>query len=185
MRYDRNLTEIMKLKQILFTTFLLFACVAVTAAPMPDPNIGVKGYFATDKAQRGRTVQAAVVIDIPSGYHINSSRPLESYLIATSLKVDGPSGVRIGPSLYPRAALRKFKFSKKQLSVYEGRAVVRLNVTVPANYSGGSIELKAHLRLQSCNDEVCFPPKTYNEDMRIDVVGANDRVQRVNGWVFR
>src|SRR5438067_7643455 len=167
---------------LLAITIALFVH-AVAAAQAP--NIGVKGYFATDKAQRGRIVQAAVVIDIPSGYHINSSRPLESYLIATSLKVDGPSGVRIGPSLYPRAALRKFKFSKKQLSVYEGRAVPRFSVTVPANYSGGSIELKAHLRLQSCNDEVCFPPKTYNEDMRIDVVGANDRVQRVNGWVFR
>jgi hypothetical protein len=175
----------MKITKILFAAVLLLACATINAAPAPDPNIGVKGYFATDKAQRGRVVQAAVVIDIPSGYHINSSRPLESYLIATSLKVEGPSGVRIGPSLYPRAALRKFKFSQKQLSVYEGRAVVRFSVTVPANYSGGSIELKAHLRLQSCNDEVCFPPKTYNEDMSISVVGANERVGRVNGWVFR
>jgi DsbC/DsbD-like thiol-disulfide interchange protein len=175
----------MKIIKIALTPVLLLASVSMAASPAPDPNIGVKGYFATDKAQRGRVVQAAVVIDIPSGYHINSSRPLESYLIATSLKVDGPSGVRIGPSLYPRAALRKFKFSKKQLSVYEGRAVLRFNVTVPANYSGGSIELKAHLRLQSCNDEVCFPPKTFNEDMSISVVGANERVQRVNGWVFR
>ena len=46
------------------------------AAPSPEPNIGVAGYFATDKAQRGRALQAAIVIDIPSGYHINSSRPL-------------------------------------------------------------------------------------------------------------
>jgi len=175
----------MKNAKIALTAVLFLACVTAAAAPAPDPNIVVRGYFATDKAQRGRVVQAAVVIDIPSGYHINSSRPLESYLIATSLKVDGPSGVRIGPTLYPRAALRKFKFSKKPLSVYEGRAVLRFNVTVPANYSGGSIELKAHLRLQSCNDEVCFPPKTYNEDLRIDVVNANQKVQRANGWVFR
>lgn len=174
-----------KATKIALTALLLFACASINAAPTPDPNIGVKGYFATDKAPRARTVQAAVVVDIPSGYHINSSRPLESYLIATSLKVDGPSGVRIGPSLYPRASLRKFKFSKKQLSVYEGRAVLRFNVIVPANYSSGSIELKAHLRLQSCNDEVCFPPKTYNEELHIDVVGANERVKRVNGWVFR
>src|SRR5438105_10384359 len=115
---------------LLAITIALFVH-AVAAAQAP--NIGVNGYFATDKAQRSRVVQAAVVIDIPSGYHINSSRPLESYLIATSLKVDGPSGIRIGPTLYPRAALRKFKFSKKPLSVYEGRAALRFNVTVPAN----------------------------------------------------
>ena len=33
------------------------------AAPAPDPNIGVKGYYSNDKAQRGRTVQAAIVME--------------------------------------------------------------------------------------------------------------------------
>ena len=37
------------------------------AAPAPDPNISVVGYFGTDKAQRGRPLQAAIVIDVPSG----------------------------------------------------------------------------------------------------------------------
>jgi DsbC/DsbD-like thiol-disulfide interchange protein len=155
------------------------------AAPAPEPNISVVGYFGTDKAQRGRVVQTSIVIDIPSGYHINSSRPLESYLIATQLKVDAPSGVRVGPISYPAPLLRSFKFSQKKLSVYEGQARVRFSVTVPANYSGNSLELKARLRLQSCNDEVCFPPKTYDKSLKIDVVGANERVRSTNGWAFR
>ena len=166
---------------LLAITIALFVH-AVAAAQAP--NIGVNGYFATDKAQKGRAVQAAVVIDIPSGYHINSSRPLESFLIPTSLKVEASSGVRVGAVMYPRAALRKFKFSQKQLSVYENKVILRFNVTVPANYSGGSIDLKARLRLQSCNDEVCFPPKNFDQNMRIEVTGANDRIKRVNGWVF-
>jgi DsbC/DsbD-like thiol-disulfide interchange protein len=155
------------------------------AAPAPEPNISVVGYFATDKAQRGRTLQTAIVIDIPNGYHINSNRPLESYLIATQLKVDAPNGVRVGPVLYPRPLLQSFKFSKKKLSVYEKQTRLKFTLTVPANYSGGSIEVKTTVRLQSCNDEVCFPPKTYNQNMRINVVNANDTVQRVNGWAFR
>lgn len=154
-------------------------------APAPEPNISVVGYFATDKAQRGRILQGAIVIDIPSGYHINSSRPLESYLIATQLKVDAPNGVRVGAISYPRPSLQSFKFSKKKLSVYQGQARLKFSMTVPANYSGGTIELRAKVRLQSCNDEVCFPPKTYDQNMRIAVVGINDRVQRVNGWAFR
>src|SRR5437763_12372864 len=156
---------------------------AIQASPTPEPNIGVNGYFANDKAQKGRIVQAAVVIDIPSGYHINSSRPLESFLIPTSLKVEAPGGVRIGAVMYPRAALRKFKFSQKQLSVYENKVILRFNIMVPANYSGGAVDLKAHLRLQSCNDEVCFPPRNFDQNMRIDVIGTNDRTKRVNGWV--
>ena len=163
---------------------ITIALIVQASAAAQAPNIGVNGYFANDKAQKGRAVQAAVVIDIPSGYHINSSRPLESFLIPTSLKVDASSGIRVGAVMYPRAALRKFKFSQKQLSVYQNKVILRFNVTVPANYSGGSVDLKAHLRLQSCNDEVCFPPKNFDQNMRIDVAGANDRVKRVNGWVF-
>ena len=153
-------------------------------APAPEPNIGVAGYYATNNAQRGRAIQAAFVIDIPSGYHINSSRPLESYLIATQLKIDASNGVRVGAIAYPAAKMRTFKFSKKSLSVYENKAILRFTVNVPADYQGNDLVLKAHLRYQSCNDEVCFPPKNQDVNMGIDVVGANDRVQRTNGWVF-
>lgn len=176
-------TKLIRTMAILLTVFFS-APVGFHAAPTPEPNIGVAGYYATNKAQRGKTVQAAIVIDIPQGYHINSSRPLESYLIPTQLKVDVSNGARVGVIAYPRAAMRTFKFSKKSLSVYENKAIVRFTVTLPANYQGNELVLKAHLRYQSCNDEVCFPPKTQNVDMGIGVVGPTDRVQRANGWVF-
>ena len=156
-----------------------------TGAPAPEPNISVVGYFSSDKAQRGRPVRVAIVIDIPSGYHINSNRPLESYLIATSVKVEPENGLRAGVISYPRPLLRTFQFSKKQLSVYEGQARLKFNVTVPANYADDSAKVKARVRLQSCNDEVCFPPKSYDVNLKIDVVGANERVRAINGWAFK
>lgn len=154
------------------------------AAPAPEPNIGVNSYFASDRAQRGRTIQAAVVMDIPAGYHVNSNRPMSKYSIPTVLKVEASNGVTVSPVIYPRAIVRKLKASNNEpLAVYEGRAILRFNLNVSANYQG-SVSLKLHLRYQSCNDEVCFPPKTEEMNMGIDVVGPNDRVQRTNGWVF-
>jgi hypothetical protein len=157
----------------------------IASAPAPEPNIGVNGYYANDKAQRGRTIQAAIVMEIPSGYHVNSNRPLNKYSIPTALKIESPRGVTIGPVIYPRAIVRKLKaVNNEPLAVYERRAILRFNVAVPANYKGGEVVLKARLRYQSCNDEVCFPPKNHDVDLGIGVVGANDRVQRANGWVF-
>ena len=171
------------------TTSLLATLVTVqptrALSPAPEPNISVVGYFSADKAQRGRPVRVAIVIDIPSGYHINSNRPLETYLIATSVKVDPPDGVRAGPVSYPRPLLRRFKFSSKQLSVYEGQVRLKFTVTVPADYSDDSARIKARVRLQSCNDEVCFPPKNQDVNLKIDVVGANERVRPTNGWAFK
>lgn len=175
--------------QVIIVIFLI-ALIAVPttfrAAPLPEPNIGVNGYYANDKAQRGRTLQAAIVMDIPAGYHVNASRPLSKYAIPTTLKIDAPRGVVIGPLIYPRAIVRRLKaVNNEPLAVYEGRAILRFSVTVPANYQGGELVLKARLRYQSCNNEVCFPPKNQDVDLGIGVVGPNDRVQRANGWVFR
>jgi DsbC/DsbD-like thiol-disulfide interchange protein len=169
--------------------FLSIALVAFPhtfiAAPSPEPNIEVKGYYANDKAPRGRVVRAAIVMEIPSGYHVNANRPLGKYAIPTTLKIDAPRGVTVGPISFPRAIVRKLKATNNEsLAVYEGRAILRFNVTVPANYGDGWLNLKARLRYQSCNDEVCFPPKNVDQDLGIGIVAATERVKNVNGWVF-
>ena len=147
-------------------------------------NIGVNGFFSADKAQRGRSVQAAVVLDIPRGFHVNANKAAR-FSIPTVVKVDAPKGLRVSAVAYPRAVVRRLGFSKDALSLYEGRAVMRFNVAVPANYQTGLTELRAKVTYQSCNDEVCFPPTTREVKLGINVVGANESVKRINGQYFR
>jgi hypothetical protein len=149
-----------------------------------QPNISANGFFSVDKAQQGRTLQAAIVLDIPAGFHVNSNQPLAKFLIGTSLKIEAPGGIKVGPVSYPRATLRNFSFSKDKLSVYEGRVVLRFNVMVPANFAMGVTPLRAKLRYQSCNDEACFPPVSRTVEMPIAIVGANESAKRINGNIF-
>ena len=162
-----GLVTLLLLSTLLAFSFSLHAEPKLT--PAQQPNITVSGYFTGSRVQRGQTIRAAVAIDIPSGYHINSNRPLAKFLIPTSLKIEAPTGARIGVVSFPRAQLRNFSFSQEKLSVYEGHVVLRFNVTVPANFSGNELNLHAHLRYQSCNDEACFPPTTREFDMSIAV----------------
>jgi len=158
------------------------------ATPTPAPfvqgaNIGVNGFFSADKAQRGRSVQAAVVLDIPRGFHVNANKAAK-FSIPTTVKIDAPKGLRVSPIAYPRAVVRRLGFSKDNLALYEGRAVMRFNVSVPANYQTGITELRAKVTYQSCNDEVCFPPTTREVKLGMNVVGANESVKRINGQYF-
>jgi len=137
--------------------------------PQSSADINISGSIAPDKVKKGRVVRASVVMDIPSGLHVQSSRPLDKFLVATKLDVETPAGMKVGPVSYPRAVMRKLKFSKGTVAVYEGRAVVRFNVTVPPDYSGGSGEIKGKLRFQACNDESCFPPITREVKMWLNV----------------
>jgi len=139
------------------------------APPQSAGDINVSGSVAPDKVKKGRVVRASVVMDIPSGLHVQSNKPLDKFLVATKLDVETPSGMNVGPITYPRALMRKLKFSKNTVAVYEGKTMIHFNVTVPANYSGGSGDIKGKLRFQACNDESCFPPVTREVKMWLNV----------------
>ncbi len=160
------------IKNLTLITVLLLLPATLYSKPAPPQSaadINVSGSIAPDKVKKSRTVRAIVVMDIPSGLHVQSNKPLDKFLVATKLDVETPSGMSVGPITYPRALMRKLKFSKNTVAVYEGKTMLRFNVTVPANYSGGSGEIKGKLRFQACNDESCFPPVTREVKMWLNV----------------
>ncbi len=182
-------------KNVLIRHAILLACALTllvgphthASAPpvsMMQANIGLDGFFAADKAQQGRVLQAAVVLDIPDGYHVNANRLTNKFMIPTELKVDAPKGWRVSAVSYPRAIVRKLGFSKEPVQLYEGRAVLRFTITVPANYQQGDTELRARVHYQSCNNEVCFPPTDREVKLQIAVVGASEKVKAINGQYF-
>jgi DsbC/DsbD-like thiol-disulfide interchange protein len=158
--------------------------------PAPEPqssNIGVNGFFSVDPAQQGSTFQAAVVMDIPRGMHVNSNRPLGKYAVPTVVKIDSPRGLRVTPVSYPRGSVREFRFGgsdAERLAVYEGRAVFRFNVAVAPGQSLGVETVRVSVRFQSCNDEVCFPPASRELNLRIAIVGRDTTSNRINGQYF-
>ena len=154
---------------LVLSTALLCLPANFFAAPQSAPNVPVNGALAANKVGRGRTVQGTIVMDIPSGYHANSNRPLEKFLIATQLQLEAPQGIRVGPIVYPRALLRSLKFSKNKVSVFEGHTTMRFSVNVPRSFSGTSAELKARLKFQACNDDTCFQPQTREVKMWLGV----------------
>ena len=160
----------MKNSQLIRLLPLLFVLVLpITLYAQSASDVNVSGSIAPDKIKKGRVVRGTVTIDIPAGLHVQSNRPLDKYLVATKLDLETPSGMKAGPVSYPRALMRNLKFSKTAVAVYEGRAVLRFNVTVPANYNGSSGEIKGKLRFQACNDDSCFPPQTREVKMWLNV----------------
>jgi thioredoxin:protein disulfide reductase len=153
----------------LIVLLLLPATLYSKPEPQGSSDVNVSGAVAPDKIKKGRSVRATVVMDIPHGLHVQSNKPLDKFLVPTKLDIETPSGMSVGPISYPRPLMRKLKFSKGNVAVYEGKAMIRFNVTVPANYSGGSGEIKGKLRFQACNDDSCFPPVTREVKMWLNV----------------
>jgi DsbC/DsbD-like thiol-disulfide interchange protein len=172
------------LRRALFLSLpLLLPCVAASIA-RAQANVDVRGFYAMNRAAQGRPVQAVIVIDIPEGFHVNANKVSNKFSIPTTIKFDAPEGVRLTPVIFPRGTTRKLKFSQEPLSLYEGRAIARFGVTFPANFKTGETELKARVRYQACNDELCYPPVTREITMPINVVAPTEQVKPINRQFF-
>ena len=144
------------MKKFLFVVLILvFSCAAVSAQT-------VTGSIGKGTIERGKATRGSVVLNIPGGLHVNSSRPASEFAIATVVKVSGASGIRVTGLTYPKGKNRKFAFSENTINVYEGRVSFPFTVTVPASFKGKTIRVTASVRYQACTDEVCYPPKTKN-----------------------
>jgi thioredoxin:protein disulfide reductase len=119
--------------------------------------------------KRGGATQIAVKIDVDEGYHINSNRPAEKFLIATLLKLDRAAGITTTPVLYPKAKLQKFEFSQKPLSVFEGKVVLKFTAHALPSLSAGSHALTGKLTVQACNSQQCLRPQTIDVSIQLNV----------------
>ena len=77
----------------LFIILLLPVTFYSNPAPQSASDVNVSGSLAPDKIKKGRVVRASVVMDIPNGLHVQSSKPLDKFLVATKLDVETPSGL--------------------------------------------------------------------------------------------
>jgi thiol:disulfide interchange protein DsbD len=97
----------------------------------------------------------SVTLQILDGWHINSNKPLDDFVIPTELKLD-PATADLVSAEYPAHVLRTFTFSgDSKLAVYEGR----IQINFVARLKNGAKEIKGRLHYQACNDKVCLPPR--------------------------
>src|SRR6202050_2616390 len=99
--------------------------------PKPSDLVSTETYVSMDPVPRGKEFQAAVVVKINPGYHMNSHKPSDSYLIPTTLTPQLPDGFTlVGEPSYPLGKNEKFPFSPdKPLNVYAGSVTFRLKMT--------------------------------------------------------
>jgi DsbC/DsbD-like thiol-disulfide interchange protein len=104
------------------------------------------------------TAQLIVRLKIQNGYHVNANPPTYSYLKATELDITANDGISVAFVWYPSALTRKFPFADKPLAVYEGEAEIKATIKAAPAASKGERSIAALLRVQACDDQLCYPP---------------------------
>jgi hypothetical protein len=135
----------------------------------PTPAEIVRVTVEPVEIERGVTREVGVRLRIADGYHVNANPPSQDALIATELQIVSQiNGVVTGAPIYPRGVTRRFSFSPQPLAVYEGEIEIRLPLRASALLEIGERNIGARLRVQPCDDTVCYPPRNF--DFSIPVI---------------
>jgi hypothetical protein len=141
--------------------FLVSAQTSPQLAITPPEQITVK---------RGATATVKVTATLSSGFHLNSHTPAEDFLIPLTLKwTPAPGTVEAGEVAYPKPEIMKLPFQEKPLSVLTGKFELSTPLKAPGNAGVGPTTVVGKLRYQACNDKSCFPPKTIEVKVPVEV----------------
>lgn len=127
-----------------------------------SPSEAVKVRAAEIKMPAGgeSAMQAVVEIVVAEGFHINTNPASNAYLIATELTIEPASDISLGKFVYPAGVMKKFGFAEDPISVYENIVPIKFSIRTDKSDKTERIVLRGKVRAQPCNDSACFPPRT-------------------------
>lgn len=138
-----------------------------TGTKTPPPDI-VTASATEVSLTPGKEGVAIVQINITDGYHINGN-PASKYQIATTLEVEPSDGITAGPAQYPPSITKKFSFSPDPIAVYESKASIKVSLKAAGGATKGPRTLRAKMRVQPCDDQVCYPPRNIETTLPVTV----------------
>ena len=169
-------------KSVLLSGMLLLLCAACSRdaeiALQPREEIVGKRIASVDvvkptvepvEVRVGESSEVTVRLSIQNGYHVNANPPTFPYLIPTELAIVPVAGVSAGTVSYPRPINAKFAFSEKPLDVYEGNIEIKATLKAEKSAQPGQHSVKATLRVQACDDLVCYPPGTRELEIPVTI----------------
>ena len=132
-----------------------------------------------DKVHPNSKLKIALKANVEDGWHINSNKPNEDYLIKTTV-ISKNEKFPFAKIAFPEARNVTLSFSDKPVSVFEGDFVIGLLINIDKSLSPGNYKIPIQLKYQACNNQSCMPPASVTDTIQISVVGSNAVINQIN-----
>ena len=133
-------------------------------------RVSVAASIEPNELPPGAQVLMKVKLELIPGNHANSNRPADPNLIATRFYPKAPEGVSFGRVAYPKPTQVIEWYSTDPLSVFEDGAVIQVLVSVDEEAKPGPVDIEGTLRVQVCDDEMCYPVERLAVKVPITVI---------------
>ena len=174
------------MKQTIIKIFIPFLfTITINAQWKPSENIvSAKILFPVEQFARENSYPLLIELNIKKGWHINSNKPLEKFLIPTEINFTEINRITYGNIHFQNPILKKFSFSDSKVSVYEDRIYIYSSVTIMPDYHPDSLKITAFLTFQACDDQSCLVPEKIELNAVIPVVNPGNVIHSINQSLF-
>jgi thiol:disulfide interchange protein DsbD len=167
----------------LFLTFIAGNSISFAQLGSDVKPVHLLTYQSFDKVYPGSEFKVAVKVMVDSGWHINSDKPHEDFLIPSQFSLD-TSLFKLVKVAYPQAEDIKLDISETPLSVWEREVYVAAMVKAPDSLAPGEYTLPLYLDYQACNNMTCMPPNTIKDSIIVQIADKKSVVNQINQDVF-
>ncbi len=140
--------------------------------------------LSVDKVAGGSAFQAAILLDVAEGWHVNSHTPTSDNLIGTTLALEPNEGTMVTDIRYPKGKMMKFEFSEDSLEVYEGRVAIFVSLKASDKVGAARDTVFGTVRAQACNNLICLAPSTIRIAIPFERVAVGEKTTPVNQEIF-
>ncbi len=133
------------------------------------PPVRVEAAASATRVRPGESFDISLAIRIANGWHINSHRPLQPFLIPTTVEASAEVPVTVGEVRYPAGRETILGAGQDPLSLYTGTVLLVVPMTVAEEAEAGSQAISLRLHYQACDDRSCLAPEELQLDVLIEV----------------
>lgn len=147
------------MKLLLVLALLPSLLVADDAKPTPQKFLSL-GKIKPVALKSGKTVEAAIPVEVVQGFHVQANPASNPQLIPTKIEVTPSKTVSVGEPIYPPGKPYRLQNAAIEIATYEGKFEIKVPLTLKAGQAAGKESLTGSLKFQACNDKICFFPST-------------------------
>ncbi len=181
--------DIMRVNKLKFISIIILICFAAgfnyAQFGFQKNVVTLKAFQSLDKVHAVSEFKIAARLEVDKGWHINSDKPHESFLIPTKLSIDSSKEFVLSKTVYPEASDIKLSFSETPLSVWEGEVFIGGLVQAPSGLAPGKYPLVVNVEYQSCNNMTCLPPVVLKDTLMVEVADNSVNAAEINESVFK
>ena len=170
---------------LVMTSLVLITVAAMTSAQGFDsePVFGVRLLPDREPAVAGDQLRLAVVLDIETGWHVNTDQPGDEFSLPTTLRFELPDGWAPPVVAFPDGKQLEFDFADAPIEVWEGEVVIIAGLAVPEG-ARGDLRARVVVTAQACDNSQCLPPTDVAASAQLEVAPPGFASEPVNEELF-